>query len=209
MHYRQPACPSIVCALLTGGQDATRMRRRVLVIAVVMLAVGLASCGGSSPAPSGATATTDTLGAHTPPARPRIRTNFAAVGVSLATLRMRENRACTKLVDRLRTLPELMATSGFKAVLDHEISYLAKFNRTIYKLSAPLSSAAAYRRFVYANEGALDLFRRLEPYFLGARKGSMRAERLMERGSVADRDAARYGRRLGLSACATGQMHRG
>ena len=113
-------------------------------------------------------------------------------------------------MDRLAAAHALLqSSSGFKGFLEAEISAVARFNAVIYRSSAPRANAADYRHFVYANEGALDLLRRLEPYLLGTRKNKRAAVDLMERAAMADRDAAKYGQRLRLSACATGQTHRG
>ena len=179
--------------------------------------LAIAGCGRSAaparqaPVTTATTAFTSSSPVRTSVARASgsIRTNFGAANASLANLRTLENRACRRLVDELVTLPGLSAELTFKALLDREIMYLARFNATIYALSAPPSRAADYHHFVYANEGALYLFRRLVPYLVGADRNKAQAEQLMERGAVADRDARRYGRRLRLSACATGQMHRG
>ena len=148
-------------------------------------------------------------GAHKSARSFHIRTDFAARGASLVTLRRLEDRACTRLVDELVTSRTASSGATLKHFLDREIADLDRFDATVYKLSAPPARAVDYRHFVYANEGALDLFRKLEPYLVGNRTNTARAVQLMERASVADHDAAKYGHRLRLSACATGQMHRG
>lgn len=179
-----------------------------LASAALGIVLGLAGCGGSAAIAPQASAVS-TTNPRTTSTAARIRTNFASPDASLAGLRRLENRACTKLVDRLVELPKLSSSVGLRGFLDHEISDLVRFNATIYRLSAPPANAAGYRHFVYANEGALDLFRRLEPYLVGASRNKAWAEQLMERAAVADRDARTYGRRLRLSACATGQLHHG
>lgn len=201
---------------MANGRPADMLRRvigahrgaRALALAGLGIVLGLAGCGGSA-AISPQASTISTTNSHTSSTAARIRTNFASRDASLPGLRRLETRACAQLVDRLVELPKLNSSVGFRGFLDREISDLARFNATIYSLSAPPANAASYRHFVYANEGALDLFRRLEPYLAGASRNKARAQQLMERAAVADRDARTYGRRLRLSACATGQLHHG
>lgn len=173
------------------------------------IALSLVGCGGSStPAVQGSTvAAASAAGKTSAPAG--VRSKFAASRASLGTLRKLEDRACTRLVDQLAKLPALSSKAAFVTLLDRESKDLATFNATIYRLSAPPADAANYKHFVDANEGALDLFRRLRPYLVGTNTNKSAAQLLMERAAVADRDAKTYAHRLRLSACATGQRHRG
>ena len=185
------------------------LRRLVGPVVIVGTALLVAACGGSS-LPATSRSRLGAANTHTAAAPVRLRTNFAAAGLTLVRLRHVEDLACTRFVDRLVVAHSLLqSSSGFKGFLDAEIAAVARFNAVIYRSSAPRADAADYKHFVYANEGALDLLRKLEPYLLGTSKNKSATAALMERAAVADRDAAKYGHRLGLSACATGQKHRG